>query len=313
MKISMKLTENLLKLTAGLVIGSVLVACGGGGGGGGGAGTVPGSGGVVYYPYETVYGSVCTTSEPSPGCTFNSNGTRVTVTQDPHYDRYGYDSDDLWYVKFDGNGYGAVYNDLGDYQYTTYISNFAGHVGGHYIGVGTTGLFWENVSYGTYWLGKNGVLYNANSSESNFGEAINSDDADDATDTNMIALTSESNKALVAKAAKKLMKDYEGFTLQKATAVASALNRYAVSGVEKGYVTTANIDKTIQAVFGVDYQSALKAVKDLQAGDKEAMKQLTNRSADALGLKPSQAQKFIKGMYKKALAQYGYDVDQISW
>ena len=306
----MKLTSNLLKVSAGLMLTSLLAACGGGGGGGG---TVPNSGGTIYYPYETVYGSICTTSEPTPGCTFNYNGTRVVVSQDPHYDRYGYDSDDLWYVVFDSNGYGQVYNDLGDYQYTSYVSNFAGYVGGKYIGVGTSGLYWENISNGTYWLGKNGVLYNANGGESNFGEAINNDDADEASDTNMVALSSESTKALVAKAAQKIMKDYEGFTKEKATAVASALNRYAVSGVEKGYVTTANVDKTIKAVFGVDYQSALKAVQDLQAGDKSSMKSLTNRSADALGLKPSQAQKFIKGMYKKALAQYGYDIDQVEW
>jgi hypothetical protein len=32
-----------------------------------------------------------------------------------------------------------------------------------------------------------------------------------------------------------------------------------------------------------------------------------------LGLKPEQAQDFIKGMYKNALAKWGYDVNEIKW
>ena len=44
-----------------------------------------------------------------------------------------------------------------------------------------------------------------------------------------------------------------------------------------------------------------------------AVREFTNRSATELGLKPEQAQDFIKGMYKNALTKWGYDVDQIKW
>jgi len=304
------------KLILSLAVPALLAACGGGGGGGGDVVyNPPGGGGgtIIYGPYETVYGDACQASEPTPGCTFNSsNGTRVNVTQDAHYDRYGYDADDLWFVSFDANGNAQVYNDLGKYQYSTHVSTFAGHINGTTIGVGTTGLFWENVAGGTYWLGKNGVLYSANTSDNNFGDAINSDEADDASDTNFTAISSDGNKALVKQGAAKLVKEY-GFSQEKARAVASALNSWAVNGAERGYVTTGDMDKTFKSVFGVEYQSALAAVKDLTTGNKQSMRDLTDRSASALGIKPAQAQKFMKGMYKKALSNWGFDVESVQW
>ena len=149
--------KNVLKVLAGVAVASAFAACGGGGGG-----SSDNSGGstyTLYYPYKTVYGDVCANTEPTPGCTFLvSNGKRITVSVDPDYNKYGYGSDDLWYVQFDSAGNAKVYNDLGQYQYTADASKFAGYVGGTTIGVGTTGMYWENVSNGTYWLGKNGVL-----------------------------------------------------------------------------------------------------------------------------------------------------------
>ena len=282
-----------------------LMSCGGGGGGG--------SSDVLYYPYETVYGDVCRTSEATPGCTFDSiTGARIKVTSDPLYDKYHNGSNDLWYVQFDINGNAQVFNRLGVYQYTASVSSFAGYVGGKTIGVGTTGLYWEDIRNGTYWLGKNGVLYSANSVEGNYGKAINDKDAGNATDTNFSAINSDGNKKLVKKAAAKLVADY-GFKQDKAVAVASALNAWAVAGVERGVTTTHDIDKTFKTVFGVQYGDALTAVKGLTLGDKSGMQDLTNRSAAALGLKPNQAQKFMKGMYKKALASWGYDTDSIAW
>ena len=129
---------------------------------------------LLAYLFETVYGSQCSTAEVTPGCTFQTvNGLRVTVTQDPHYDRYGNGSNDLGFVQFDGAGNAAVYNNLGQFQYFADVSDFAGYIGGTTIGVGTTGLYWENVASGTYWLGKNGVLYSANLTRPNFGDAVN--------------------------------------------------------------------------------------------------------------------------------------------
>jgi len=123
--------------------------------------------------FKNVYGDVCATVEVTPDCTFNLDGSRVNVSQDPNYNRYGFGSDDLWYVKFYADGTADIYNNIGIYQYTSLVSTFAGWVGGNTIGVGTTGLYWENVSGGTYWLGKNGVLYSANAGEANFQKAIN--------------------------------------------------------------------------------------------------------------------------------------------
>ena len=59
--------------------------------------------------------------------------------------------------------------------------------------------------------------------------------------------------------------------------------------------------------------SNIAAVKAFQTGDVTAARELTNRSAAALGLKPEQAQAFIKGMYRGALSKWGYDVNQIKW
>ncbi len=298
------LKKSLMAVGA-MAVSAGLMACGGGGGGG--------SGQVLYYPYETVYGDACTTSEATPGCTFSSTtGLRITVSADPLYDKYHGGSNDLWYVQFNSSGQAQVFDNLGNYQYTAGVNSFAGYIGGTTIGVGTTGLYWEDIRNGTYWLGKNGVLYSANQLDSNYGKAINDKDSGDATDTNFSAINSDGNKKIVKKAAEKLVKDY-GFAQEKAVAVASALNAWAVAGVERGVTTTQDINKTFKTVFGVQYGDALAAVKDLTLGDKSGMQDLTNRSAAALGLKPNQAQKFMKGMYKKALAQWGYDTDSINW
>ncbi len=301
--------KNVLRIVLGAVVVTGFVACGGGGSGlSGGTG-----GGVLYYPYETVYGDVCTTREATPGCTFlRADGTRITVSEDPHYNDYGYGSDDLWYVKFDYSGRGAVYDDLGRFKYYADVSEFAGYVGGTSIGVGTTGFFWENVSGGTYWLGKNGVLYSANRGNSNYGQAVNDKTSSEASDTNFAALNSDSNKELVKLASEKLMKEY-GFQQDKAVAVASALNSWAVAAAERGTTSEKDMDKRFKAVFGVQFSDALAAVKDMALGDKAAMQDLTNRSASELGLKPHQAQKFMKGMYKKALASWGYDESNFNW
>lgn len=148
--------------------------------------------------------------------------------------------------------------------------------------------------------------------ESNFGQAINNKVASKATDTNFAALNSESNKKLIKLGAEKLVKDY-GFKKDKATVIASALNSFAVTASVRGKVSTKDMNKTIQAVFGVEFSEALAAVKELKSGNKNSMQELTQRSASALGLKPHQAQQFIKGMYKNALSQWGYDVDQVMW
>ena len=307
-----------MKWTLGLltsaVVATTFVACGGGGGGGsivvGGGG-----GGVISYPYETVYGDTCATYETTPGCTFSATtGQRVTVAADPNYDRYGYGSDDLSYVIFYADGTADVYSASNTFLGTRNTSSFPGWVGGDIIGVGTTGLFWENVSNKTYWLGKNGVLYNANVGESNYGQAINNQNAGQASDASVAALASDSNKRLVAKAAEKLVKDYS-LSKSKATAIASALNTWGVSSATRGYTTSRDIDATFKKVFGVPYTQALVAVQDyVIKKDASGLQSVTERSASTLGLKPHQAQKFIKGMYKKALASYGVtDLDMVNW
>ncbi len=304
----MKITKLMASIVGVAVVATAYVGCGGGGGG-----TVGGGGSVVTYPYETVYGDTCRTFEPTPGCTFSAvTGQRVRVSADPHYDQYGYGSDDLWYVKFDSSGRAAVYNDLGRFQYYSSVRDFAGWVSGTTIGVGVSGLFWEDIRNGTYWLGKNGVLYSANLGSSNYGQAINNKEANKASDASAAALASDSNKRLVKKATEKLIQDYQ-LAPAKARAIASALNTFGVTAAERGYATTKEVDQTFKAIFGVPYSEALTAVKALQSGDTSGMKDVTDRSAAALGLKPHQAQKFIKGMYRKALASYGVDVDMINW
>ncbi len=304
--------QSTIKLSAIAAMMAVVSSCGGGGGGGG----VTDSGSVISYPYETVYGDVCLSSKPTPGCTFSRNsGQRIKVTADPDYDRSGYGSDDLWYVQFDSAGNAKVYDDLGNFQYNADTNDFAGYVGGTTIGVGTTGFYWENVSNKTYWFGDTGILYSADTGSSNYGQAINNKNAKNATDVNSKAISSEANKNLIKAGAEKLVKQY-GLSQSKAVAVASALNSWAVMGAERGKITTGDMDKTFKTVFGVQFNDALSAVNAFRTGDATAsdkMRDLTNRSANQLGLKPEQAKEFIKGMYKGAIEDAGYTVDQINW
>jgi hypothetical protein len=302
------------KFLNALSVAALMTATACGGGGGGGSVSAGGGSNVLYYPYETVYGDVCKGQEATPGCTFSTDtGQRIKVTADPDYSLHGKGSDDLWYATFDSSGTkAAVYDQYGHLQYYANASEFAGYIGGNTIGVGTSGLYWENISSGTYWLGKNGVLYSANKNDGNYGQAINDKTSSSASDTNFAALKSEANKKIVELAANNLMNEY-GFQKDKATAVASALNSWAVAGAERGQTSAADMDKTFKSVFGVKFADALAAVKDLQTGSTAGMSDLTNRSASALGLKPAQAQKFIKGMYRKALASWGYDVNSVQW
>ncbi len=124
--------------------------------------------------FRTVFGDACSSSTPTPGCTFDAQtGARITVDRDGDYNNTGHGSDDLWYVQFDASGNAAVYNDLGQFQYFADVSSFAGYISGTTIGVGTSGVYWENTASGTYWLGQNGVLYSANIGEVRYGQAVN--------------------------------------------------------------------------------------------------------------------------------------------
>ena len=124
--------------------------------------------------FRDVNGNACVVQEATPGCTFRlSNGSRLKVSDDPDFNRFGGGANDLWYVTFDGAGNAQVYNDLGQFQYLATASDFPGHIGGSTIGVGTTGFYWEDVTFGTYWLGRNQVLYSANGGTMNYEAAIN--------------------------------------------------------------------------------------------------------------------------------------------
>jgi hypothetical protein len=125
-------------------------------------------------PFMTVYGVLCASPTPTPGCTFNvGSGTRASVSQDPAYNSSGNGSDDMWYVQFDSSGRASVYNDLNVFQYFANPSEFAGYISGTTIGVGANVADWENIASRQYWFGSNGVLYSANTGSSNYGRAIN--------------------------------------------------------------------------------------------------------------------------------------------
>ncbi|MCS6839045.1 MAG: hypothetical protein NZ480_09400 [Bdellovibrionaceae bacterium] len=304
--------RSALSSTVAVTLGALFILTTSGCGGGGGP-TLNSPATLLYYPYETVYGTVCQTREPIPGCTFDrKTGLRISVSHDPHYDRYGDGTDDMWYVKFNSWGVASVYDSYGIFRYFADVSEFAGWMGGYYIGVGTTGLLWEDVRNGTYWLGKNGVLYSANLLEPNFGKAINEDGADRPSDKSFISRKSEANQRLIAKATDKLVADYQ-LSRPKAQLIASTLNHFAIQSVERGHLTTQDVDKTFKTVFGVSFRDALQAVKGFTQGDTSGIKEVTERSAQYLGLQPHQAQKFIRDMYRSALAEWGIDADQLQW
>ncbi len=295
--------KSFLQLALSAAAITTVVACGGGGGS---------SSPALYYPYETVYGRSCSTQTPRPGCTFNKDGTRVGVTQDLSYNRYGGGSNDMFYVIFDRNGNGEVYDYNDHFVGFKSASSFPGSINGTTVGVGITGLFWENVSNRTYWIGRDNVLYNANQWDANYGKAINNDSEEAVVGNNMAFLATDTNRKLVAEGAQRLTADYS-IQREKALAIASSLQSWNYSAMNRGFTTESEMDETFRNVFGVEFNSALSAVKNLQIGQKGEIQQVTNRSASYLGLNPSQAQEFMKGMYKEALASNGYDVSQITW
>lgn len=266
---------------------------------------------AVYYPYANVYGGVCATMEVTPGCTFlESTGQRVTVVRDSSYNTYGHGSSDMSFVKFDYLGNAAVYDKYGYYRGSMRARDFAGWQGGSFIGVGSSGAFWENVSGGTYWYGATGVLYSANSYAGNYGEAINTHTSE-VTEDDFGTLNTVENQKLVERAAKSLENRY-GMKLEKATALASALNTWGVMAAEQGYTTAKDIDRTMEA-FGVSYSDAVQAAMDLSQNKTERMKAVTAQTANHLGIQPGQAEKLIKDSYGPALSSMGYDVNQIKW
>lgn len=304
-----------LALGAGLTMAlSILSACGGGGG-------QPSTynppavdtGDILRFPYETVYGDACrASSEVTPGCTFSrATGLRVTVSADPSYNSQGYGSDDMWYVEFDAYGRGVVKDDLGRIQMYADVSEFAGYKGGTQVGVGTTGAFWENVAGKTYWFGINRVLYSANTGAANYGQAINNKKAKHVSDANAKKIKSASNQALIKAGALKLQE--LGLSSSKATAVASAMNSMAVMNSERGTITEADFNRTFKVLSGgVAYSEAVAAVNSFVQGNKAPARELTNRSAAALGLTAEEGEAYMKGLFAPHVKKLGLDVEQIS-
>jgi hypothetical protein len=303
------------KLFITLALSSCLMACGGGGGG---------QNDVLYHPYETVYGDVCAGQKPVPTCTFKSSThERIQTEEDPEYGS-------LSRVVFDSNGDATVYDTAGKVVGSKKASEFEGYVGTFsngmvVIGVGISGLFWVDIRSGEYYMNSNGVLYSNNPGQTNvgglpgtqypshveiYGQAVNDADSGNATDTNFTAGNSETIKKIVKAAAGKLQNDY-GMKPEKAYAVASALNVWNVARVERGYTTVRDVEENFKTVFGIEYGNAVATIKTyLKTKDKKVLMELTNRSSTALGIKPHQAKKFIQDSYRKALAQWGYNIDE---
>lgn len=309
MKVNSKPSLKGLWCTLSVVAATsaILTACGGGGGGHGGS--------VLYYPYEDLYGNVCITYQATPGCTFlRTTGARITVTEDPYYNYYGGGSNDLDYVVFNSSGtYADVYNYKGVYLYSQSVSSFSGYIGTGTIGLGVTGAFWEDVRNGTYWWGKNGVLYSANSFDWNYGQAINNKGARNAADTDLVALTSDANQALVKAGAAKLVDAYN-MEPGRAQAVARTFNRWGVTAQARGFTTGADMETTFKDGMGVDYKSAIAAVVALRdKGDTSLMVDLTERSAAANGMTQTDVKRMWTEQYGKALASWGYNIKDYNW
>ena len=81
--------------------------------------------------------------------------------------------------------------------------------------------------------------------------------------------------------------------------------------MDKARDCTCRLEHTLD--FSVFIVTSFFKAEDFSQGDASSARELTNRSAASLGLKPEQAQDFIKGMYKGALSQWGYDVKDVKW
>lgn len=170
---------------------------------------------------------------------------------------------------------------------------------------------------GTYLSGYMYYNYGANrlfleDSGGGVGRALNSVSANKGSDSNWAASASDTRKEKIDMFAEGLQKKYS-LPKDKATVVASALESYHETQVERGFSTAQDVEISFKKVFGVDYNSALAAAQAFQNGQPAQIRDLTNRSAAYLGIKPDQAQKFIKEMYRGTMKENGYDPDTVSW
>jgi Ca2+-binding RTX toxin-like protein len=126
--------------------------------------------------FMNLAGAIGDQSGPAPGFTFLfPGGERADVTYDPHYGRFGGGTDDMQVVEFDSNGVAVVYRLDGGIDRIQDMTEFAGYVSDYYIGFGpgTPSEYLEDIRNGKYWLGEEGVLYEAWSFQPDYLFAIN--------------------------------------------------------------------------------------------------------------------------------------------
>jgi hypothetical protein len=201
-------------------------------------------------------------------------------------------------------GRGKLYDMDGNYKGTIDEQDMRdvdswGYVNGHSL---TGWMYYDKIGNHLYMEDSNGGV----------GRAINSKTAGRASDSNWAAQASEARQEKIDMVARGLNNTY-AMPMAKAQVVASALQLYHETNVERGVSTAKDVESTFKTVFGVEYNSAVAAAKSYQNGNSEQIQALTNRSADYLGIKPAQAERFVKDMYRNTMKQNGYDVDQMSW
>lgn len=186
---------------------------------------------------------------------------------------------------------------------TINAEDMRGYSNGYVYGNRLSGFMYYNYSGNRLYLEDSG---------GGVGRSINSAAARSGSDSNWSARASELRKEKIEMFADGITRKY-AIPKDKAVVVASALQAYHETQVERGFSTAQDVEVSFKKVFGVEYGSALAAAKSFQGGQPQQIRDLTNRSAAYLGIKPDQAQKFIKDMYRGTLKQNGYDPDTLNW
>jgi hypothetical protein len=215
-----------------------------------------------------------------------ANGTAVY--------RVSWEGDSGRLYDMDGNYKGTIYaDDMRDLDY------YGDSVNGHYL---DGWMYYDKYANRLYLEDSSGGV----------GRSINSKTAGSSSDSNWAAQASEARREKVNMVARGLNETY-ALPMERAKVIASALQSFHETQVDRGASTEQDVASTFKTVFGVEYNSALAAAKAFQGGSAQPIRDLTNRSADYLGIKPAQAQRFVKDMYRKTLKEQGYDVGTVAW
>jgi hypothetical protein len=183
-----------------------------------------------------------------------------------------------------------------DYQDPNYYNS--AYNGGHYLEYanwGYTDSYGFHQYYNGYaWLSNTGILY------SDTGVALNETQGEQGRDLFGDVASQESS---VISAAAGTLQEY-GMAEDKALDFATTLNDFATLPKTRAR-TLADVDATMQRMYGVDLNTGKGALEKAMQGDTSGVMALNDVVANHLGMSAEASSKMLRKFYAKQIAQSG--------